>query len=146
MPPSITTLEQHLLLTLNILFIYNVFIKLMSVDKVLLKSRWLRHYFRSVVWWQTVKKPWPMSVIAVVKLMRPTAVGFIRYGHLRSDRIETARFVWFVLTFKKLILCIHRVVGVRNNGCKLHRLVWERCRDISVWNSGWWSLLKFGIW
>ena len=28
--------------------------------------------------------------------MKPTAVGFIRYGRRRSDRIRTARFVWYV--------------------------------------------------
>ena len=32
--------------------------------------------------------------ITVVRLMKPTAVGFIPYGHRRSDRIRTARFVW----------------------------------------------------
>ena len=33
-------------------------------------------------------------IITVVRLMKPTAVGFIRYGRRRSDRIRTARFVW----------------------------------------------------
>ena len=36
------------------------------------------------------------SLITVVRLMKPTAVGFIRYGRRRSDRIKTARFVWYV--------------------------------------------------
>ena len=34
------------------------------------------------------------SISTVVRLMKPTAVGFIRYGRRRSDRIGTARFVW----------------------------------------------------
>ena len=33
------------------------------------------------------------SVNTVVRLMKPTAVGFIRYGRRRSDRNRTARFV-----------------------------------------------------
>ena len=33
-------------------------------------------------------------IITVVRLMKPTAVGFIRYGRRRSDRITTTRFVW----------------------------------------------------
>ena len=38
----------------------------------------------------------PFLYITVVRLMKPTAVGFIRYGRRRSDRIGTARFVWKV--------------------------------------------------
>ena len=34
------------------------------------------------------------QTFTVVRLMKPTAVGFIRYGRRRSDRIRTTRFVW----------------------------------------------------
>ena len=33
-------------------------------------------------------------LLTVVRLMKPTAVGFIRYGRRRSDRIRSTRFVW----------------------------------------------------
>ena len=33
-------------------------------------------------------------IAIVVRLMKPTAIGFIRFGRRRSDRITTARFVW----------------------------------------------------
>ena len=73
--------------------------------------------------------------LTVVRLMKPTAVGFIRYGRRRSDRIGTARFVWKVGHLQSWFFCIHRDFDVRNNVYKPRRLVCECCRDISAWKS-----------
>ena len=63
-----------------------------------------------------------------------TAVGFIRYGRHWRDRTETTICV-ISKAHTKPVRCIHRVYDVRNKVYKLHRLVWECCRDISEWKS-----------
>ena len=51
---------------------------------------WNHEFF---LWWKLIRHSCVL-IITVVRLMKPTAVGFIRYGRRRSDRIRTARFVW----------------------------------------------------
>ena len=51
----------------------------------------------------------------------------------QPDRDSTVSVI--STTSTKLILYIHRVVDIRNNVCKPHRIVWEHYRDISGWKS-----------
>ena len=69
-----------------------------------------------------------------MRLMKTTAVGFIRYGRRRSDRIITVRFVSSRAS-TELIVRIRRDFDVRNNVYKPRRLRCECYRDISIWKS-----------
>ena len=57
---------------------------------------WIDYFWLYTPITGNVDMPRFVRSLTVVRLMKPTTVGFIRYGRRRSDRIRTARFVWEV--------------------------------------------------
>ena len=83
--------------------------------------------------------------ITVVRLMKPTAAGFIRYGRRRSDRIGTARFVWKVGHLQSWFFAYTEIL-VLGTTCINHVDYFASAAEILAReNRGWWSQLYFGI-
>ena len=100
-----------------------------------------------VVWQQLiVLLSWNPIIFTVVRLMKPTAVGFIQYGSHRRERIRTTCFVWQVGHLQSWFFAYTEILMLGTTSTNRIDYFASAAEIFAHKNRGWWSQLYFGIW